>query len=230
MVIYPAKHLFEAQFPKLEDHEEEILYQHPTWPIQCNQIGVMYYDEDVIAVYEKNGRLSVSYKPTWAFCGTKTRVVWECYHGVVMWSPRFLFGNANPYDLRKENLIMVRGLSRSQADHLGRIKARFTNASVEHLVKLEERMKGMGYTGTQTWELLKIPYWLKVARRAYQGAPLEEGQSRRGGSKSKTTDEEKAEVCSAFKAGWTYPRIVAHMGWRSVTRVKKVVKDAGLTR
>ena len=42
MIVHPARHIFEAKFPSLEDHEEEIFYQHPVHDIKVNQLGVIY--------------------------------------------------------------------------------------------------------------------------------------------------------------------------------------------
>lgn len=231
MVIYPARHLFEAKFPTLEDHEEEVFYQHPIFPVKCNQIGVLYYEcEDDFVMYEKNNTFTITYKPTAETCGSKLRVVWECYTGVQAKGAHFHFVNGNPYDHRYENLLLSRSITRKESEKSLRVKRAFAKASLEHLLKVESKMEKIGFTQTDTWEILKIPYWLKVERRDYMDAPLVPGKSRRGGTISKTTEAEKAEVCELFKAGWTYTKIVAHMDWGSTTRVKKVVRDLGLTR
>lgn len=230
MVIYPARHLFEAKFPSLEADEKEIYYHHPVHNLYVNQLGVIFCDEDEYTIYCKHGFDIVYSKLKRANCGSKGRVIWECYNNQEIKNPHFLYANGNPYDTRKENLVLIKTVSAKDWAGLSRIKKAFTKASVEHLLGLEVRLQALGFTQKEAFTFLGLPNWLMVARRDYPGAPPVVGQSRRGGSQSKTTEEEKAEVCSVFKAGLTYSKIVAHMGWKSCSRVKKVVKDAGLSR
>jgi hypothetical protein len=230
MIVHPAEHLFECMFPSLEDHEQEVFYQHPTWPIKCNQLGVLYYDEAIISAYEKKDKLNITHKATLEFCGTKPKVVWECYHGKEVKGSQFHYVNANPYDLRKENLVLAHGMTQGESARLNRVKRRFRKATLARLLEIESKMHGMGFTSTDTWEILKIPYWLEVERRKFKEAPIVEGKCRRGGSRAKATDEERLEVSSLFKLGWSYPAIKTHMDWGSVTRVKNIVRDLGLTR
>ena len=231
MIVYPARHLFEAKFPMLEDHEEEVFYQHPTLDIKCNQLGVIYCDESLFGIYEKADTSMVRNQATKRSHGTKLRVIWECYTGKLVFSPHFFFANGNPLDLRKENLVMSGPLSGKERDPYLTTKTRFIRASVEHLMKLEARMERVGVDKEQVYEILQIPYWLRVARSKYiPPAAKSLRPTSRGVAKPRTTEEEADEVEKLFYQGLTFYAIIDRMGWRSTSRIKKIVQDRNLVR
>jgi hypothetical protein len=228
MIVYPARHLFEAKFPKLEDHEEEIFFQHPVHEIKINQLGVLYYDESVYAVYEKQDTAIVRHTPTRRNCGSKIRIIWECYTGELAFGPHFLFVNGNPLDLRWENIRKSNTLTSKERDQLLAVKRKFTKKSVEHLIKIEERAEKLGMDITELHKFLLLPHWLVVARAKNGGPGIQ--KLRLPGGKSPTTEEEADEIEKLYLMGLTFYAIINRFGWTSTHRVKKVVRDRGLVR
>lgn len=228
MIVHPARHLFEAKYPTLGPKEKEVLYQHPTEDIKCNQLGVLYCDEKVYGIYNKADSSMVRNQKTRTTCGTKPKVIWECYTGETVHSPHFFYANANPLDLRFENLIHSKPLSAKERAPYIKIKAQFVKASVEHLIKIEDRMEKVGIPISDLHSILMIPHWL-VAARAKVKKALVERQKLLGG-KSRTTPEEADEIESLYLRGMSVYAIINRFGWKSSYRVKKVVRERGLVR
>jgi hypothetical protein len=235
MIVHPARHIFEAKFPSLEDHEEEIFYQHPVHDIKCNQLGVLYCDDTIFGIYDKRGTSMVRITKTSRSIGTKYKVIYECYTGKIVNSPHFFFANGNPMDTRKENLVMSGPLSGKQREPYLRIKNRFIKASVEHLIKIENRMEAVGVSKDQVYEILLLPHWLTGARERYV-APTTKSLIRnstrtsKGTPKPRTTEEEADEIERLFHMGLTFYAIIDRFGWSSTSRVKKIVQDRKLVR
>jgi hypothetical protein len=231
LIVYPAKHLFEAKFPSLEDHEEEIFYQHPVHDIKVNQLGVIYSDDGTFGIYDKRGTSMVRLLKTTNSVGTKCKVVWECYTGEIVHSPHFFFANGNPLDLRRENLVMSGPLNNREREPYIRIKNRFIKASVEHLIKIETRMEAVGIDKTELYEMLLLPHWLIGARERYVApAPKQQRVTSRGVPKPRTTQEEADEIERLFHMGLTFYAIIDRFGWSSTSRIKKIVQDRKLVR
>ena len=232
MIVHPARHIFEAKFPSLEDHEEEIFYQHPVHDIKVNQLGVIYCNESIFSIYDKRGTSIVRIMKTGLSFGSKTKVIYECYTGKTVSSPHFFFANGNPLDTRKENLVMSGPLSGKEREPYIRIKNRFIKASVEHLVKLETKMEAVGIGKTELHELLLLPQWLKAARERYvpPTAPKQQRVTSKGVAKPRTTEEEADEIERLFHMGLTFYAIIDRFGWSSTSRVKKIVQDRKLVR
>ena len=170
MVVYPAKHFFEARFPKLEDHEEEIFFQHPTHKIKCNQLGVLYFEEEDFAIYETHGISVVRQRKIVKNCGSKTKVIWECYEGEVIANPHFFYINGNVLDTRRENLRKSSNLSPKEREECLKVKRKFVKNSVEHLIKIENRVKELNISKKELYELLYLPSWLMAARKKIKSA------------------------------------------------------------
>jgi len=112
-----------------------------------------------------------------------------------------------------------------------RTKARFIQASVEHLIKLEDRMEKVGVDREQLYDMLLLPQWLKGARAKYlPPRPKHPKNTSLGVTKPRSTEEEIQEVIRLFNQGQTYYAIIDRMGWTSTSRIKKIAKDYGLTR
>lgn len=232
MIIYKAKHWFEAMFPMLEDGEKEIFYQHPEHDIKVNQLGVIYCDNDKYGIYDKVDTSMVRSQITRRSLGTKTRIIWECYTGELVFTPHFFFVNANPLDTRKENMVLSGPLSTKDRQPYLRTRARFTQASVEHLMKIEDRMEKVGVDKAQLYDLLLLPQWLRSARKKYlpPKPPKPKKTYTKGTPKTRTTEEEVAEVIRLYNQGQTFYAIIDRMGWTSTSRIKKIAKDHGLVR
>jgi len=232
MLVYPARHLFEAKFPQLEDHEEEVFFQHPVHAIKCNQIGILYFDENIYTFYEKSGfsvvrKIETATTPR-VTLGTKQRVIWECYMGRIVVSPHFLYANGNPLDLRFDNMKVVTDLPRKEWAVYQETRRKFIKASVDHLMKLEVRMEKMGMSKDELYTFLLLPNWLMAARQKLDGPAKK--YFRLDGTRIRTTPEQADEVERMYKEGMTMYAIIKVMGWTTNQRVKKVVKDRGLSR
>jgi hypothetical protein len=163
--------------------------------------------------------------------GTKTRIIWECYTGEIVNTPHFFFVNANPLDTRFENMVLSGPLSVKERAPYLRTKNRFIQASVEHLMKIEDRMEKVGVGKAQLYDMLLLPQWLKGARAKYlPPRPKHQKRTSLGTSKTRTTEAEVAEVIRLFNQGQTFYAIIDRMGWTSTSRIKKIAKDHGLVR
>ena len=232
MIVHPARHLFEAKYPTLEDHEEEIFYQHPVYDIKVNQLGVIYCDDTVYSIFEKRGTSVVRFLKSGKGLGNKTKIIWECYTGQSAFAPHFFFANGNVLDTRFENLILCGPLSATARQPYIRIKRQFVQASVEHLMKLESRMEAVGIDRTQLEAILLLPQWLTGARERYTPPPPPQPKKTytKGTPKRRTTEAEVAEVIRLYNQGQTFYAIIDRMGWTSTSRIKKIAKDHGLVR
>ena len=234
MIVHPARHFFEAKFPTLEDHEQEVFYQHPVHDIKVNQLGVIYYNESIFSIYDKRGTSVVRFLKTGKGLGNKTKIIWECYTGETFHAPHFFFANGNPLDTRRENLILCAPLSATARQPYIRIKRAFVQASVEHLLKLETRMAAVGIGKTELYEMLSLPQWLVGARERYvpptDQPPKAKKTYTKGTPKIRTTPEEVAEVIRLYNQGQTFYAIIDRFGWSSTSSIKKIVQDRKLVR
>lgn len=231
MIVHPSRHWFEAKFPSLEDHEEEIFFPHPVYDIKVNQLGVLYCDNDKYGVYDNVDNSMVREQSTRRSLGTKTRIIWECYTGGLVFTPHFFYVNGNPLDTRFENMVLSGPVSAKDRQPYLRTRARFIQASVEHLIKLENRMEKVGVDREQLYDMLLLPQWLKGARAKYlPPRPKHQKRTSLGTSKPRSTEEEIAEVIKLYNMGLTFYAIIDRMGWTSTSRIKKIAKDYGLTR
>lgn len=216
----------------LEDDEEEVFFQHPVYEIKCNQLGVLYYDEEVYASYDKGGssvvrKIETATTPR-IVLGTKQRVIWECYMGRIFISPHFVYVNGNPLDTRFDNMKIVTDLPRKEWAKYQETKRKFIKASVLHLLEMEVRMQKMGLTKEELHSFLLLPNWL-VAARGRQDLPPKQ-YSRNPFTRVRTTPEEADLVEKLFHEGLTLYAIMKRMGWTTTQRIKKVIKDRSLVR
>ena len=173
MIKFPAAHLFEAKAPMLEDGEEEILYVHPTGEYSCNQLGVLYYDEEKYSLLENiNGSYMRTNDKRNISKGTKLKLVYECYKNILFEgrnSPHIYQANANIYDFTEENLILSASITRQEQVALHAVKKEFINKSLERLIQIENRWSLLGVSKEELWTMLVIPYWLIGARKRHDG-------------------------------------------------------------
>lgn len=228
MIVHPAEHLFQAKFPTLEPHEEEVFFHHPEEEIYCNQLGVLYFEPGTYVIYEKNDSSMVRRIGTKKTSGSKMRIIWECYTGQKTTNPHFLYVNGNPLDTRFENLRKTSELSKTEWEILQKTKKRFIQKSVDYLLKLEARADKIGMDKEGLYKILMLPYWLISARIKNTTPPVR--TTRFVNTKCWTTPEEADEVEKLYHQGLTYYAIVKIMGWRSTNRVKKVIRDRKLVR
>lgn len=169
------KHLFECVYPVLPEHEEEIFFQHPTEAIKCNQLGVLYYDEERYVTYDLRSGSIVREHAAWngvkpRLIGSKPKVVWECYHNEKLGNGiHFFYVNSNPLDWTVENLLIQNRLDAKSRLEAGKSKSLFIKNSVEHLIKLEVKFKEKGIEKKELHQALQLPTWLSGARSRYTG-------------------------------------------------------------
>jgi len=230
MIVYPAEHLFQAKYPVLEPHEEEIFYHHPVEEIYCNQLGVLYYDEGVYSIYDKNESKQIRQQKTGRNIGSKMRVIWECYVGQIVSCPHFLYVNGNPLDTRFENIRKTSELSPKGKEwaELQKTKKKFIQKTVEYLLKLEARAEKVGMDKEQLYQVLMLPSWIIIPRKKLGEAPVK--ITRVPGPKSWTTEEQADQIERMYLQGLSYYAIIDRFGWTSTHRVKKVVRDRKLKR
>lgn len=120
------RHIFECTTPP--PPEEFKYYRHPTHPLYCDSLGILYLDNPEWEIsFTTKGAVNVSkmYDRTTtqeefmaAFGADKTvgaskaitigpreRVVYECYYQRVADKEHVSYFNHNPWDLRKQNLF-----------------------------------------------------------------------------------------------------------------------------
>ena len=234
MIVPKATNIFDALAPMLEDHEEELFFQHPTEDIKCNQLGVVYYNEDkYLYLHNKQGG-SFMESGTRRNLGSKVRIVWECYRGQThsgAGSPHFFFANGNILDYRPENVFLSNELMPKEKAEMARSKAKFILFSIQRLMELEIYYEKRGIKKEDLYTAMLIPVWLVNARKRIT-PPLVGGEKKppQKGKKTRTTPEEIDEVIKLFKMGLTYYNIMIRMGWKSNQRIKKIVQDYGLVR
>jgi hypothetical protein len=162
-------------YPTLPDLEEEIFYQHPTEAIKCNQLGVLYYDEERYVTYDVRSGSVVREHAAWngvkaRLVGSRPKVVWECYHQEKLGNGvHFVYMNSNPLDLSIENLKVHSKLDARTKLETSKVKSLFVKNSVEYLIKLEDKHKKRGMDKSDLHEALQIPNWLSGARSRYTG-------------------------------------------------------------
>ena len=177
------KHWFECLYPMLAEDEEEVFYQHPTEGIKCNQLGILFYDEDRYVAYDMVTGSVVREFGSYngdkiRIVGAKPKIIWECYHQEKLGSgSHFLFLNGNPLDLTKENLLTVSKTDPITKAFATEARRRFIYNSVEHLVKLEAKYDKRGIDKDTLHKLLSLPNWLVGARKRWKG-PVPKAKSK----------------------------------------------------
>jgi len=174
LIYTKAKNIFEALSPRLEAHEEEIIYPHPSLPgVFCNQLGVLTYDEKIYTMMEGlNGiylRMRDGEKNS---RGTKLKIIWECYKGEDYkgeGSPHVYYKNGNIYDHTKENLIVSTEIPKSSRILLNEVKKKFILNSVLRLIEIEKKWEKHEVSPQDLWEMMFLPRWLIGARQRFDG-------------------------------------------------------------
>lgn len=176
MIRRDPKHWFECLYPTLEKKDKEIFFKHPFEDIKCNQLGVLYYDEERYVAYDSRTGSVVREHLAWngkavRVLGSRSKVVWECYHQEKLESgSHFIFMNCNTLDWSMENLLILSKLDANTKSEVTKARSEFIKNTVEHLVKLEAKYEKRGIEQKQLHDLLQIPNWLSGARSRYKGA------------------------------------------------------------
>lgn len=169
MIIPKCTHFFNATYPVLEDHEEEIWYNHFQLPLKCNQLGLLIFDDDFDVQYNSiKGDYSVKTGTSKRSLGTRQKLVWECYYGIACVGSMVMFKDANPFNLTQENLWRVE--SGSTFKRYNAIKNEFTQKTFEYLSEKAKKYEERGVDIKDYIEILALPLWLeKICKRQLRG-------------------------------------------------------------
>ena len=235
MIVHPCTNLFDCLYPQLEDHEEEIIYQHPIYPdIKCNQIGVLYYDESKYATGVNHGipSLRTIKSNNNKFIGSKWRMCWECYHGKEAPSLVNLW-DFNPYNCTKENLYLTKEIPKNEYQYRLHLRKKFAAKTIEKLEAFAARHDHM--TIDEIKAHFQLPVFLvsgwdsyRAGRRVKYQPVKSLGSLGKCHTPSKPDDEER--VKTMFYANLYLREIAEAMDWGSTSRVRTIVKKNGWKR
>lgn len=239
MIYFPARHYFEALSPQLEEHEEEIQFPHPTEDLYCNQLGIIFYNEEKYYMVHASSGITLRHTDaqsghqTKRAVGAKARIVWECYNstGKTMTHPHFYHKNGNVLDFSYGNIVTAEDLTSKERMIVANKRRKFIHESVRYLIQLEKKHEeGMGIE--ELYKSLMLPDWLINQRQKLTGAPpkKERRPSSAGGRRSLVTLEEEDKVERLYWAGFTFKQITAEMGWKSLTKAKRIARLRNLNR
>lgn len=228
MIVPNPKHLFEATSPVLEDHESEIHYQHPTEDIYCNQLGIVFYNEEKYRLLVSNAGIAVKTREN-VNVGSKNRIVWECYRNQIYsgaGSPHYFHMNGNVYDFTPDNLKISTELTTRERAAASAARSAFIKESVKYLKALEKKFEKRGIEIHNLYETLNLPTWLINARKRTMDPSLENKPKMAfKGNRCRTTVEDLDIVLSMHQRNYTYKEIADFMNWPSKSRVGKIVRD-----
>jgi hypothetical protein len=233
MKEFKFTNFFNALSPILEEHEEEVFYKHPVYEIQCNQLGALYFDDEVYTY--KQGRngiyLQDKAKKT---VGSKGILVWECYRGVTceaIWSPYVYHLNGNLMDYTPDNISLAKEIPPDFKQTALKNRNTFVINSVNRLMQLEQKYLTRGIDKSDLNTMFAVPKWLSMARNKVK-TKTDKERPKRTYVKTvcKITDEETERVINLFMDGWGQLAIAEEMGWRSRWRVKKIITANNLNK
>ena len=159
MIVKPATHLFNALPPKLEDGEEEIWFRHPKWPVQSNQLGVLFFDEDVQIVSNSRDQYYLMYGKRSCdrhFLGGRARIVMECFHGINYEGYQFHHRDCNPYNFTEANLAGFKARSKEMMQFIWN-NQKFTDRTIEYMISRTSVLEKRKIDPIQYWKLMEVP-------------------------------------------------------------------------
>jgi hypothetical protein len=157
MIVYPCTNFFDCKFSQLEDQEEEIIFTHPFLPgIQCNQVGTLYFDEDMYTIYYNFGICTLR-RANNEFRRSKIKIVWECYHGRET-KDLIHFMDLNIYNFTRENLKPVKDMSEWEYDKRLSKRKKFIQKSAERLDRIQRRHPD--FSPEEIFDRLELPVWI----------------------------------------------------------------------
>jgi len=166
--IENPQHIFECTVPP--PPEEFTYYRHPIYPLYCNDLGILFLDNDKWEIsFTTKGTVNVSKMYDYDISledfmkefhitktvgaskaitlGPKERVVYECYTQRLAPKEHINLFNHNPWDLRKENLFTTHEVPSVYPFRHEWKKDRlaFLDASAKEINKRILRINDMGY-------------------------------------------------------------------------------------
>jgi hypothetical protein len=163
-------HWFNVKLPKIADGEEERFWKHPVYPVQCNQLGMIYIDEGYEIKYQNGKKEAISFRPevrgkgvyTWIEIGHPHRIMFECWSGTQMKYSAFVFADGNPLNTTPENLVRKgdHDLEKWKAAYVATTD--FRTRSLDYMKKRDEILIKRGVSPENYWESFGLPTWLKA--------------------------------------------------------------------
>lgn len=230
-MIFPiVNHFFDAKFPVLEDHEEEILFPHPTWPgVQANQLGAIYFDEDLYTVVidpREQFRLRRKGESNVYCLGLREKVAMECYTGRSFKGYNFFHIDGNPLNTTFENLVFFVNKGKGIDEYQSRKKA-FIRRTLDYMKTREPLIKKRGIEPIDYWSAMNLPDWIMYHWKSENGFPVPP-KRKTYPTRSYTTGDAQIEVIERLKelkaAGSTQQDIMEILEIKSVSRYKYLLK------
>ena len=159
----PANY-FQCVLPSLEPNEEEIWFQHPTESLKCNQLGVLFFDEEEYSMVHlppkgcylrkrnEAGQFYIS-------IGTKSNIVWECYHQTQT-KCRIIHLNYNEIDFTISNLYSIAEETPYQNIVRNKKRRAWEKESAHVLLRKEAAAAAKGLDRETYRALMRFPAWL----------------------------------------------------------------------
>ena len=173
MRYFPHTNYFDCLSPMLEDHEEEIMYKHPLYDVYCNQLGSLYFPDELKAQTRESGQWKIQDTKTkmYVVLGFKERIVRECYDGISYRGYSFYPEDGNPLNLTKDNLV---ALSRGDKNNSKYRKLRryFILETIKYMNSREPYILKRGLDPIDYWEIMQLPKWVMQEYRLYKGKPI----------------------------------------------------------
>lgn len=168
MKAAPAKHFFECFPPLLNKDEEEVWFRHPILPLQCNQLGVIEYDEEVYTCTNQS-KIKMVWNGKADWIGTREKIVMDCYEGFSHKHYIFFHRDGNLCDFRYENLVGFRSRTEEFKQHF-QARKQFWKATLDYMDSRLPFIVARGIDPKDYWKIMDLPYELYVKwEKHYQG-------------------------------------------------------------
>lgn len=173
MRFFPHTNLFDCLSPMLEENEEEVFFKHPEYDFYCNQLGSLYFPEELKAQTRRNGQYKILDVKTkmYIVLGVKGRVVRECYDGFSYKAYSFYHADGNPYNFTSDNVVAVKKSHKDNSKYRKEFRS-FVIETLKHMNSREPYILKRGLDPFDYWEALQLPDWVMKEYRLYKGKPL----------------------------------------------------------
>lgn len=232
-MIFPVvNHFFDAKYPVLEDHEEEIFYTHPVWTdVQVNQLGVIFFDEDKYTVnLDPRDQYRIRKKgETDVYClGNKAKIAMECFSGINLKGYNFFHVDGNPLNNTFKNLIFFVNKGNG-IEPYKKQKREFIKRTLEYMKSREPQIIKRGITPIDYWEALNLPKYIMEAWKKEYGMEIHVSESRKRKTRGLylTGDAQEAlieELQALRLKGNTQKDIMEILEIKTISRYKYLLK------
>lgn len=212
--------------------EEEKFWRHPVHPIRCNQIGLLYVDEDYDVKYQDGRKEVVAYRHSerqkgdydWIEAGHPLRVMFECWAGRQVKYSAFVFADGNPLNTTQENLVRKGEVNLQKWKDAYCATADFRTRSLEYMRKKDEILHKRGVDPVNYWSSFGLPIWLK---QMYFKGNVTEVKGVRGPYIHKSESLElMVKILDLRESGRSHREIQEILNLSHINRVKYWLKKA----